>query len=121
MRTMSKSRNTTGSKKTVRRKLDPVHPGEILREDYLKPLGLSGNRLALGLRVPATRITAILNEERSISADTAIRLARYFPNTTARFWLNLQTDYDLEVAQDRFGKLVAREVRAHDDALPMTG
>jgi len=115
MRTKSRSRNITGSLKPVRRKLDPIHPGEILREDYLKPLGLSGNRLAIALRVPATRITAILNGERAISADTALRLARYFPNTNARFWLNLQAAYDLDVVADQFGSLIEREVRAHGE------
>lgn len=74
----------------------PVHPGEILREDFMKPLRLSINRLALELRVPATRIGEIVNERRRVTADTALRLARYF-NTNAEFWLNLQNFYDLEV------------------------
>ena len=73
----------------------PVHPGEILREDFMKPLGLSANRLALELHVPATRIGEILNERRRITAETAMRLARYF-KTNAEFWLNLQNFYDLE-------------------------
>jgi len=78
--------------------LPPVHPGEILREDFMEPLGLTVNKLALGLRVPATRIGEIVHERRRISADTALRLARYF-NTNPEFWLNLQTFYDLEVSR----------------------
>ncbi len=70
------------------------HPGETIREDYLKPLRMSVNKLALELRVPATRMTEIVNGRRGISADTALRLARYF-NTTPKFWLNLQASYDL--------------------------
>jgi addiction module HigA family antidote len=81
------------------KKLKPVHPGEILREEFMKPLHLSMNRLALDLRVPVTRIADIVNERRSITADTALRLARYFQNAPA-FWMNLQTRYDLEVAED---------------------
>src|ERR1700689_3602296 len=76
----------------------PVHPGEILREDFMKPLGLTVNRLALELHVPATRIGEIVHERRRITAETALRLARYF-NTNAEFWLNLQTFYDLEEAR----------------------
>jgi addiction module HigA family antidote len=77
--------------------LPPIHPGEILREDFMMPMGLSMNRLALDLRVPVTRIAEIFHGRRGITPDTALRLARYF-NTTARFWLNLQAAYDLEVA-----------------------
>jgi antitoxin HigA-1 len=76
----------------------PVHPGEILREDFMKPLGLSVNKLALELHVPATRIGEIVHERRRITADTALRLARYF-HTNAEFWLNLQNFYDLEVSR----------------------
>ncbi|MBI1954993.1 MAG: HigA family addiction module antidote protein [Acidobacteria bacterium] len=91
--------------------LPPVHPGEILREDFMKPLGLTINRLALELRVPATRIGEIVHERRRISADTALRLARYF-NTNPEFWLNLQNFYDLEVSR-RSGavSVIEREVR----------
>ncbi|HEV2615351.1 MAG TPA: HigA family addiction module antitoxin [Candidatus Acidoferrales bacterium] len=81
----------------------PVHPGEILREDFMKPLGLSVNKLALDLHVPATRIGEIVHERRGITADTALRLARYF-KTNAEFWLNLQNFYDLEVTR-RSGKV----------------
>jgi addiction module HigA family antidote len=89
--------------------LAPVHPGEILKEDYLEPLGISAHRLAMELHVPATRIGDIVNCRRSITADTAIRLARYF-NTSAQFWMNLQNQYDLEVAQDESGAEVERDV-----------
>ena len=78
--------------------MPPVHPGEILREDFLKPLGLSVNKLALELHVPATRIGEIVHERRRVTADTALRLARYF-NTNAEFWLNLQIFFDLEVSR----------------------
>jgi antitoxin HigA-1 len=80
-----------------------VHPGEILREDFMKPLGLSINKLALELHVPATRIGEIVNERRRITAETALRLARYF-KTNAEFWLNLQNFYDLE-CERRAGKV----------------
>jgi antitoxin HigA-1 len=93
-----------------KRLLPPIHPGEILREDYLKPLELSMNRLALDLRVPVTRISEIVHERRSITTDTALRLARYF-NTTPRFWLNLQSAYDLEVAEDESSGRIEEEVR----------
>jgi addiction module HigA family antidote len=96
-------------RKRVARKLPPIHPGAILREDYMKPLDISMNQLALALRVPVTRIAEIVHERRSISADTAIRLGRYF-KTTPRFWLNLQTAYDLEVAEDRILAKVKNEV-----------
>ncbi len=78
--------------------LPPVHPGEILREDFMKPLELSVNKLALDLHVPATRIGEIVHERRRITADTALRLARYL-KTNAEFWLNLQNFYDLEVSR----------------------
>ena len=74
-----------------------IHPGEILREEFMKPMGISQNALAIALRVPATRIGEIVNERRGISADTALRLAIYF-NTTSDFWMNLQTNYDLKIA-----------------------
>lgn len=87
----------------------PVHPGEILREDFLKPTGLSANALAKALRVPAPRINDIVLERRGISADTAMRLARYFGGD-AQSWLNLQTIYDLRVAQRSSGRKIEREV-----------
>ena len=90
--------------------LPPIHPGEILNEDFMKPLGLSMNKLALDLHVPVTRVAEIVHGRRGITPDTALRLARYF-NTSARFWLNLQAAYDLEVAEDELSRTVAREVR----------
>ena len=90
--------------------LPPIHPGEILREEFLKPLGLSMNKLALDLHVPVTRVTEIVHERRSITPDTALRLARYFHNS-ARFWLNAQAAYDLEVAEDELRSTIEREVR----------
>ena len=97
--------------KRASQKLPPIHPGEILREDYLKPLGLTAHRLAMALRVPATRIAEVIHERRAITADTAIRLGRYF-NTTPRFWLNLQTAYDLSMAEARYGAEIEAHVRA---------
>lgn len=90
-------------------KLAPIHPGEILLEEFLEPLGLSQYRLAKDLSVPPRRINEIVQGKRAISADTALRLARYF-RTTDRFWLNLQSRFDLEVERDRLGSRLAREV-----------
>jgi antitoxin HigA-1 len=87
-----------------------VHPGEILRGDYLQPLGLSMNALALDLRVPITRISEIVHERRAISADTALRLGRYF-KTSPEFWLNLQSHFELEMAKDKFLPKIKAEVR----------
>jgi addiction module HigA family antidote len=92
------------------KKLKPVHPGEILHEEFMKPLGLSMNKLALDLRVPVTRIADIVGERRGITADTALRLARYFKNAPV-FWMNLQIRYDLEVAQDELAGKVERDVQ----------
>lgn len=89
-----------------------THPGEILREEFLVPLGLSANALATALRVPATRIGAILAGERSITADTAIRLGRYF-STTPEFWLNLQVLHDLTKTRDEVGEQIEQDVRPH--------
>src|ERR1700690_1769308 len=89
------------------------HPGETLREDFLDPLGLSVNKLALELRVPATRLTEIVHGRRSITADTAFRLARYF-NTTPKFWLNLQTSYDLATASAISASEIARVVHPRE-------
>lgn len=92
-----------------RKRLPPVHPGEILAEEFLKPLALSEYRLAKGLHVPARRINEIVHGKRSITADTALRLARFFRNSP-RFWLNLQTAFDLEAEADRLGPTLARDV-----------
>ena len=94
----------------ARRKLPPVHPGEILLEEFLSPLGVSQYRLAKETSVPPRRINEIVRGSRSISADTALRLARYF-GTSERFWLNLQSRYDLEMEKDRLGRRLAREVK----------
>jgi antitoxin HigA-1 len=95
--------------------LPPIHPGEVLREDFMKPLGLTMNKLALDLHVPVTRIAEIVHERRGITPDTALRLARYF-NTSARFWLNLQTTYDVEVAEDTLARKIEREVQPAESA-----
>ena len=93
----------------ARTKLPPVHPGEILQEEYLEPLGISQYRLAKDISVPPRRINEIVHGTRSITADTALRLARYF-GTSERFWLNLQARYDLEAEKDRLGRRLEREV-----------
>ena len=92
------------------RRLKPVHPGEIFREEFMVPLGLSMNKMAMDLRVPVTRIADIANERRGVSADTALRFARYFKNSPT-FWMNLQTRYDLEVAEDEIAAKVERDVQ----------
>lgn len=92
-----------------RKPLAPVHPGEILLEEFLTPLGMSQYRLAKSLSVPARRINEIVHGTRAVSADTALRLARFF-GTSERFWLNLQAAYDLDVERDRLGRRLAREV-----------
>lgn len=95
------------------KKLKPVHPGEIVSEDFMKPYGLSMNKLALDLRVPVTRIADIVAERRGITPDTALRLARYF-KTTPQFWLNLQTKYDLEITEDEKLAQIQRDVRPRE-------
>lgn len=96
-------------------KIEPIHPGEILLEEFLKPLELSQYRLAKDISVSPRRINEIVHGKRSISADTALRLARYF-ETTDRFWLNLQTGYDLEVEKDRLGKRLVNEAGVYRHA-----
>jgi len=91
-----------------KKKLPPVHPGEALR-DIMNEAGLSANALALALRVPGNRITAILNRQRGITADTALRLGRYF-GTSAQMWVNLQSTYDLEAAEDTLAGKIEQEV-----------
>lgn len=86
-----------------------THPGEVLREEFMAPLDLSANSLAMALRVPATRIGEIVREKRGVTADTALRLARYF-GTSPEFWLNLQQAHDLSLAQQTVGDSIAREV-----------
>lgn len=100
MPTTSKSRTITKTPAArMVKRMRPVHPGEMLREEFLVPLGLSANALALALGVPATRISEIVNERRGISGDTAIRLGEYF-RVGPEFWMNLQAHYELEVARD---------------------
>ncbi len=91
------------------RKLAPIHPGEVLLEEYLEPLGLSQYRLARDISVPPRRINEIVHGKRAVSADTALRLARYF-STSDRFWLNLQARFDLETERDRLGRRLTEEV-----------
>jgi len=95
-----------------KREIEPIHPGEILLEEFLKPLDISQYRLAKDINVDPRRVNAIVNGERSITADTALRLSRYF-GTSERFWLNLQAHYDLEVQKDELGDRLEREVKAH--------
>ena len=97
------------------KKLKPVSPGEMLAEEFLKPLGMSVNRLALELRVPATRMAEIVHGRRGITADTALRLARYF-NTTPNFWLNLQASYDLAVTAEAKAEEIERTVHPREAA-----
>ena len=92
------------------KKISPIHPGEVLLEEFLVPLNLSQYRLAHDVSVPPRRINEIVRRTRAITADTALRLARYF-GTSERFWVNLQARYDLEVERDRLGKRLQREVR----------
>jgi len=93
------------------KKINPVHPGEVLLEEFLKPLELSQNHLAIKIGVPARRINEIVLGKRRVTADTALRLARFF-GTTPKFWLGLQTDYDLDLAEDQTGARIRREVQA---------
>ena len=92
-------------------KICPIHPGEILREEFLVPLGMSAHALALELKVLAPRINDIVRERRSITPATALRLARYF-GTAPQFWLNLQTSHDLKIAERELGSKIQREVHA---------
>ena len=82
----------------------PIHPGEIIKEEYLEPLNMSVNALAIALRIPAPRINDVVRQKRGVSIDTALRLARYF-NTTAQFWMNLQINYDLKIARQNMVKI----------------
>ena len=93
-----------------KKKLHPIHPGEVLLEEFLKPMGLSQNKLALNIGVPARRINEIVLEKRRITADTALRLARFF-GTSSEFWIGLQSQYDLDVTADALGERLEKEVR----------
>src|SRR4030065_2641008 len=94
----------------TKQKLQPIHPGEILMEEFLKPMGISQYKLAKDISVPARRINEIVQGKRSITPDTALRLSRYF-GLSERFWINLQARYDLETEKDRLGDRLRREVR----------
>jgi antitoxin HigA-1 len=91
------------------KRLAPIHPGEVLLEEFLSPMGISQYRLAKDIHVPPRRINEIVHGTRSVSADTALRLARYF-GTSERFWLNLQSQYDLDVESDRIGERLEKEI-----------
>jgi addiction module HigA family antidote len=94
------------------KKMAPIHPGEILLEEFLKPIGLSQNRLALDIHVPARRINEIVLGKRRITPDTALRLGRFF-DTSPKFWLGLQIDYDLDVAEDKLHNRLDKEVHPY--------
>ena len=98
------------------KKLHPVHPGEVLLEEFLKPMGLSQNRLALNIGVPPRRINEIVLEKRRITADTALRLARFF-GTSPEFWLGLQAQHDLDLASDKLGERLQREVKKYSKVI----
>ena len=100
----------------MKNKLYPVHPGEVLLEEFLKPMGISQNRLALNIGVPARRINEIVLGKRGITADTALRLARFF-GTSAQFWTGLQSQYDLDVAAEALGGRLEREVKTYSKAV----
>lgn len=101
---------TLGTDRTEERVFEPIHPGEILAEEFLEPLGMTAYGLARDISVPAPRIYDIVKGERGVSTETALRLSRYFGNS-ARFWLNLQAQYDLETEEDRVGERIEREVK----------
>ena len=101
--------------KQRKRQLKPVHPGEVLLEEFLKPMGLRQSRLALDIGVPSRRINEILLGKRSVTADTALRLGRYF-KMSPQFWLGLQMDYDLDVTADNLERHLARKVKPYADA-----
>ncbi len=98
-----------------KKKMLPLHPGEILLEEFLKPMGLSQNRLALDIRVPARRINEIVLGKRRITADTALRLARYF-KMSPQFWVGLQIDFDLDVAEDKLADRLDKEIQVYSPA-----
>jgi len=100
----------------MKKKLRPVHPGEVLLEEFLKPMGISQNRLALNIGVPARRINEIALGKRGITADTALRLGKFF-GTSAEFWLGLQSQYDLDVTSEELGERLNQEVRAYVKAV----
>jgi addiction module HigA family antidote len=98
------------------KKIPPIHPGEILFEEFLKPMGISQNRLAIDIRVPARRINEIVLKKRRITTDTALRLAKFF-KMSPQFWLGLQMDYDLDIADDLFSEKIQKEVHEYREAV----
>jgi len=100
----------------IKKRLHPVHPGEVLEEEFLKPMGLSQNRLALNIGVPPRRINEIILEKRRITTDTALRLARFF-GTSAEFWLGLQAQYDLDITEEELGNRLEHEVKELANAI----
>lgn len=113
---MLRSRIITKGRNKMTEKLNPIHPGEVLLEEFIKPLSLSQNRLAIEIGVDARRINEIVLGARSVTADTALRLARYF-GVSPQFWLGLQAEYDLDVAMDILGDRLEREVRPRSMAI----
>ena len=106
-----KSRSWTTTKGQMKtKKMAPIHPGEVLADEFLKPMNITQYRLAKDIHVPARRINEIVHGNRAVSADTSLRLARYF-GLSPQFWLNLQASYDLETERDRIGSRIDREVR----------
>jgi addiction module HigA family antidote len=99
-----------------RKKIPPIHPGKILLEEFLKPMGLSQNKVALDIRVPARRINEIVLGKRRITPDTALRLAKYF-HMSPQFWMGLQMDYDLDVAEDQLSGKIEKEVHEYSEAI----
>jgi len=100
----------------MKKKLSPIHPGEVLWEEFLKPMGISQNKLALNIGVPPRRINEIVLGKRGITADTALRLARFF-RISAEFWLGLQSQYDLDITAEELGKRLEQEVREYANAV----
>jgi len=98
------------------KKIPPIHPGEILFEEFLKPMGISQNRLAIDIRVPARRINEIVLKKRRITTDTALRLSKFF-KMSPQFWLGLQMDYDLDIANDLFSEKIEKEVHEYREAV----
>jgi len=98
------------------KKILPIHPGEVLLEEFLKPMGLSQNKIALDIRVPARRINEIILGKRRITPDTALRLAKYF-HMSPQFWLGLQMDYDLDTAEDQYAEKIEKEVQEYQEAV----
>ena len=98
------------------KKIPPIHPGEILLEEFLKPMGLSQNKIALDIRVPARRINEIILGKRRITPDTALRLAKYF-HMSPQFWLGLQMDYDLDTAEDQYAEKINKEVQEYQETV----